>query len=316
MKLLNNLDIGKLKTGLSKTRNKLFNSISEVFTGKAQIEEHTLEQLEEILISADIGYKLVEQLTENIRIKLKSEKDRSEINIIKTLKEELTNVLNIKTDLLNSNKELEVKPYVILIVGVNGVGKTTTIGKLAYNFKQTGAKVVVGAADTFRAAAGEQLDIWAERAGADIIQKKSGTDPSSVAFEAVEKALNEKYDAVLIDTAGRLHSKANLMNELNKIKRAIAKVLPGAPHDTYLILDASLGQNALVQAQEFSKVTDISGLVITKLDGTAKGGTVFQICNEQNIPIKYIGVGENIGDLQTFEPKAFVEAIFGNNISD
>jgi fused signal recognition particle receptor len=315
MKLLNNLDIGKLRSGLSKTRNKLFNSISEAFSGKAQVEEQTLEQLEEILISADIGYELVEQLIENFRIKLKSEKDRSEINIIKTLKEELTYVLNVKTDLLNKSEELNLKPYVILIVGVNGVGKTTTIGKLAYNFKQTGAKVVVGAADTFRAAAGEQLDIWADRAGADVIQKKSGTDPSSVAFETVEKALNEKYDVVLIDTAGRLHSKANLMNELNKIKRAITKVLPGAPHETLLILDASLGQNALIQAKEFSKVTDISGLVITKLDGTAKGGTVFQICNEQKIPIKYIGVGENINDLQVFKPRAFVDAIFGNNIA-
>jgi len=314
MKLLNNLDIGKLKTGLSKTRNKLFNSISEVFTGKAQIEEHTLEQLEEILISADIGYNLVEQLIENIRIKLKSEKDRSEINIIKTLKEELTHVLNIKTEVLNTTKEPEAKPYVILIVGVNGVGKTTTIGKLAYNFKQTGAKVIVGAADTFRAAAGEQLDIWAERAGAEIIQKMSGSDPSSVAFETVEKALTEKYDVVLIDTAGRLHNKTNLMNELNKIKRAINKVLPGAPQDTYLILDASVGQNAVIQAKEFAKVTDISGLIITKLDGTAKGGTVFQICNDQKIPIKYIGVGEKINDLQIFKPEAFVDAIFDNNI--
>ena len=314
MKLLNNIDIGKLKSGLSKTRNKLFKSITELVTGKALIEEQTLIQLEEILISADIGYQLVEQIMENFRTKLKSEKDRSEINVIKALKEELTSVFNRGSEENKIFEKLNVTPYVILIVGVNGAGKTTTIGKLAYNLKQTGAKVIVGAADTFRAAAGEQLDIWAERAGAEIVQKKSGSDPSSVAFETVEKALIEKYDVALIDTAGRLHSKTNLMNELNKIKRAINKVLPGAPHDTYLILDASIGQNAVIQAQEFAKVTDISGLIITKLDGTAKGGTVFQICNDQQIPIKYIGVGEKINDLQVFEPKAFVDAIFDNNI--
>jgi fused signal recognition particle receptor len=313
MKLFNNIDIGKLKTGLSKTRNKLFNSITEVFTGKAQIEEQTLEQLEEILISADIGYQLVERIMENFRIKLKSEKDRSQLNIIKTLKEELAEVFKIDSSASTDSEKLNVKPYVLLIVGVNGVGKTTTIGKLAYNFKQTGAKVVVGAADTFRAAASEQLDIWAERAGADLIQKKSGADPSSVAFETVKKALDENYDVAMIDTAGRLHSKTNLMNELSKIKRAIDKVLPGAPHDTYLILDATLGQNALIQAQEFAKVTNISGLIITKLDGTAKGGAVFQICHAQKIPIKYIGIGEQINNLQIFEPKAFVEAIFGVN---
>jgi fused signal recognition particle receptor len=314
MKLLNNIDIGKLKSGLSKTRNKLFKSIAELVTGKALIEEKTLIQLEEILISADIGYKLVEHIMENFKTKLKSEKDRSEINVIKTLKEELISVFDLVSAEKEISENLNLTPYVILIVGVNGAGKTTTIGKLAYNFKQTGAKVLVGAADTFRAAAGEQLDIWAERANAEIIQKKSGADPSSVAFETVEKALIEKYDVALIDTAGRLHSKTNLMNELNKIKRAINKVLPGAPHDTYLILDASVGQNAVIQAQEFAKVTDISGLIITKLDGTAKGGTVFQICNDQQIPIKYIGVGEKINDLQIFDPEAFVDAIFENNI--
>jgi len=314
MKLLNNLDIRKLKSGLSKTRNKLFRSITEIVTGKALIEEKTLLQLEEILISADVGYQLVEHIMDNFRTKLKSEKDRSEINVIKTLKEELTSVFDPGSTEKEISDNINVTPYVILIVGVNGAGKTTTIGKLAYNFKQNGSKVIVGAADTFRAAAGEQLDIWAERAGAEIIQKKSGADPSSVAFETVQKALNEKYDVALIDTAGRLHSKTNLMNELNKIKRAINKVLPGAPHDTYLILDASVGQNAVIQAKEFAKVTDISGLIITKLDGTAKGGTIFQIYNDQQIPIKYIGVGEKINDLQIFDPEAFIDAIFDNNI--
>jgi fused signal recognition particle receptor len=176
--------------------------------------------------------------------------------------------------------------------------------------------VIVGAADTFRAAASEQLDIWADRAGADLIQKESGADPSSVAFDTVQKALNEKYDVVMIDTAGRLHSKTNLMNELEKIKRAINKVLPGAPHDTFLILDASVGQNAIIQANEFSKVTEVSGLIITKLDGTAKGGSVFQICNSQSIPVKFIGVGEKIDDLQLFDPRTFVKALFENGKSE
>ncbi|MBT8381782.1 MAG: signal recognition particle-docking protein FtsY [Ignavibacteriaceae bacterium] len=309
MKLFDNIDLEKLKKGLTKTRTKLFNSVTEVFTGKIKIDDETLEKLEEILISADIGYELVEKIVENVRVKLKSEKDRSNISIINTIKDELTQIF--VTEKSNEEK-IDKKPYVILIVGVNGVGKTTTIGKLAYNFKRSGAKVIVGAADTFRAAASEQLNIWAERASADLIHKQSGADPSSVAFDTIKKAIDEKYDVAMIDTAGRLHSKTNLMSELDKIKRAINKVLPGAPHDTYLILDATVGQNALIQAKEFIKVTDITGLVITKLDGTAKGGSVFQICNAQKIPIKYIGVGERIDDLQKFDSTSFVEAIFGN----
>jgi fused signal recognition particle receptor len=201
---------------------------------------------------------------------------------------------------------------VILVVGVNGVGKTTTIGKLASNFKQAGNKVIVGAADTFRAAANEQLDIWAQRAGVEIVQQYKGADPSSVAFETVKKAIEGSYDVVLIDTAGRLQSKLNLMNELNKINKAIGKVLPGAPHDTYLVLDATLGQNAIVQAEEFSKVTTLTGMVITKLDGTAKGGTIFQICESNKVPVNYIGVGEKLDDLQTFNPKVFVDTLFNS----
>ncbi|MCH9030322.1 MAG: signal recognition particle-docking protein FtsY [Bacteroidetes bacterium] len=314
MALFDNINFNKLKSGLSKTRNKIVNSINEKITGKAVIDENIIDEIEEILITSDIGFDTAEKIIENLRVDLKSEKDRSQFNIIKTVKDELVSVIsNGSTD--DKNKEDDIikisRPYVILIVGVNGVGKTTTIGKLAYNFKSGGTKVLIGAADTFRAAAGEQLDIWADRAGADIVQKESGSDPSAVAFETVEKAVNENYDFVLIDTAGRLHNKANLMNELGKIKRAINKVLPGAPHDTFLILDGTVGQNALIQADEFSKVTDISGLIITKLDGTAKGGVVFQICNKQSIPIKFIGVGETIEDLQTFNPKIFVDAIFG-----
>ena len=314
MASFDNINFNKLKSGLSKTRNKIVNSINEKITGKAVIDENIIDEIEEILITSDIGFDTAEKIIENLRVVLKSEKDRSQFNIINTVKDELVSVIsNGSAD--DKNKEEDIikisKPYVILIVGVNGVGKTTTIGKLAHNFHSEGAKVLIGAADTFRAAAGEQLDIWAERAGADIVQKESGSDPSSVAFETVEKAVNENYDFVLIDTAGRLHNKANLMNELAKIKRAINKVLPGAPHDTFLILDGTVGQNALIQADEFSKVTDISGLIITKLDGTAKGGVVFQICNKQSIPVKFIGVGETIEDLQTFNPKIFVDAIFG-----
>jgi len=316
MALSNNINFNKLKSGLSKTRDKIVNSINEKITGKAVIDESTIDEIEEVLITSDIGYDTTEKIIENVRVALKNENNRTQFSIIEAVKKELvsavkngsTNDTNIENDVTEISR-----PYVILIVGVNGVGKTTTIGKLAHNFHSGGAKVLVGAVDTFRAAAGEQLDIWAERAGADIVQKESGSDPSSVAFETVKKAVKENYDVVLIDTAGRLHNKVNLMNELGKIKRAIGKVMPNAPHDTFLILDGTVGQNALIQADEFSKVTDISGLVITKLDGTAKGGVVFQICNKQSIPVKFIGVGESIEDLQKFNPKLFVDAIFANS---
>lgn len=312
MGLFDNINIKKLKSGLNNTRNKIVNSIQETVTRKAVIDDNTIDDLEEILITSDIGIDTAETIIEKVRASLKADKDRSEINIIKTVKEELISVVNnCNIDEKNTEEENNnLKPVVILIIGVNGAGKTTTIGKLAYNFVKGGSKVLVGAADTFRAAAGEQLEIWAERAGVDIVQKEPGSDPSSVAFDTVSKAVSENYDFVLIDTAGRLHNKVNLMNELSKIKKAINKTLPGAPHETYLILDGTVGQNSLIQADEFSKVTDISGLIITKLDGTAKGGVVFQICSTQNIPIKYIGVGESIDDLQTFNPETFVNAIF------
>ncbi|GBD86760.1 signal recognition particle receptor FtsY [bacterium BMS3Abin03] len=312
MSLFDNLNFEKLKSGLSKTRNKIVQSINETVTGKAVIDDSTIDELEEILITSDLGYDTVEQIIENVRLSLKGDKDRSQINILKTVKQELVKVIsNGKVSSETFEEETKKhKPFVILIVGVNGVGKTTTIGKLAYNFKNGGAKVLVGAADTFRAAASEQLDIWAERAGAGILQKESGSDPSSVAFETIQKAINEDYDVVLIDTAGRLHNKVNLMNELSKIKKAISKMLPDAPHETFLILDGTLGQNALIQAEEFSKYSDISGLIITKLDGTAKGGVVFQICSKQNIPVKFIGVGEHIDDLLSFNADDFVNAIF------
>lgn len=317
MKFFSNINLNRLKEGLSKTREKLVNKITETFSGKAVIDDNTLNELEDILVSSDMSANLSEKIIDNLRVNLKTEKDRTLDNILELLKNELLKIID--TGQSNSVSEVNkdsIKPYVILIVGVNGVGKTTTIGKLASNFKNAGNKVIVGAADTFRAAANEQLDIWAQRAGVEIIQHNKGTDPSSVAFETVKKAVQGNYDIVMIDTAGRLHSKVNLMNELNKINKAISKVLPGAPHDTYLVLDATLGQNAIVQAEEFSKVTKLSGLVITKLDGTAKGGTIFQICSTNKIPVKYIGVGEKLDDLQTFNSKLFVDTLFNSKSID
>jgi fused signal recognition particle receptor len=226
------------------------------------------------------------------------------------VKRELISVFDFQNLDIEEEKIHKHKPYIILIVGINGVGKTTTVGKLAHNYKKAGLKVIIGAADTFRAAANEQLEIWAKRADVGITLNKQSTDPSSVAYDTVQKAIKEKFDVVLIDTAGRLHNKSHLMDELGKIKRVINKVLPNAPNDTFLVLDGNTGQNAIIQAEEFSKVTDITGLIITKLDGTAKGGVVFQISSKQKIPVKYIGIGEGIDDLQTFIPEQFVKAIF------
>ncbi len=317
MKFFSNINLNRLKEGLSKTRDKLVTKITETFSGKAVIDDNTLNELEEILISSDLSSELAEKIINNLRINLKDEKDRTLSNIIELLKNELLKIIETDAEKISlSEKKVSAKPYVILIVGVNGVGKTTTIGKLASNYKMAGNKVIVGAADTFRAAANEQLEIWAQRAGVEIIQQYKGADPSSVAFETVKRAIDNDYDIVLIDTAGRLHSKVNLMNELNKINKAISKLLPDAPHDTYLVLDATLGQNAIVQAEEFSKVTNLTGLIITKLDGTAKGGTIFQICESHKTPVKYIGVGEKLDDLQTFNPKLFVDALFRNNQSE
>lgn len=309
MSLFNNINLNKLKSGLSKTRDKLVKKINETITGRAVVDEKTLEELEEILITSDIGYDTAVKIIDKARISFKEEKSRSYDNLLGIIKNELESILNVG-EISGDNGILKFKPYVILVVGINGTGKTTTIGKLAYNFRNKGFRVLLGAADTFRAAAGEQLDIWAKKAGAEIVQKEKGSDPSSVAFDTVQNAITEKYDIVLIDTAGRLHNRANLMEELRKIKKVLSKVVSYAPNETLLVLDGTTGQNALVQAEEFSKVTNINGLVITKLDGTAKGGVVFQICAKQKIPVKYIGVGEGIDDLQDFDPKLFISAIF------
>lgn len=309
MKILN-LDFNKLKNGLSKTRDKLYNKISESFTGKAKLDEEIIEELEETLISTDMGFDLTNKIIEQVKVKLKDEKDRRDEKIMELMKSTILDIINHS----NHNNDFFVdiekfKPFVILVVGVNGSGKTTSIGKLAYNFKNSGLNVIIGAADTFRAAANEQLEIWAKRAGVEIIQKKSGSDPSSVAYETINTAIKNNYDIVLIDTAGRLHSKINLMEELNKINRVIKKQLPYAPNETFLVIDGTTGQNAMIQSEEFKKYTDITGLIITKLDGTAKGGTVLNICYNQKIPIRFIGIGENIQDLLTFNSKDFIEAM-------
>lgn len=307
MSLFKNFNLTKLKEGLSKTRNKIVNSITEVVTGKAVLDEVAIDQIEEILLSSDIGFDTTERIIENVRKNLKLEKERTGEKIIEVVKDELTKVVSNN---LVSNGSDEKTPFVILIIGVNGAGKTTTVGKLAHNYKKIGKKVIIGSADTFRAAANEQLEIWAKRAEVDIIQSTKGTDPSSVVFETLTKAVDDKYDIVLIDTAGRLHNKTNLMNELDKIRRVIKKIIPLAPNETFLVLDGNTGQNAVKQTEEFSKVTNVTGLVVTKLDGTAKGGVVFQIVAAHKIPVKFIGVGEGIDDLMEFNPDSFVNAIF------
>lgn len=309
MSIFKNFNLEKIKNGLSKTRNKIVRTISERLTGKAQIDENTLDQIEEILITSDMGVETAEKVIDNVRRNLKNEKDRSVNNVLNLIKAELYKILPDG----NNFSELKVKPYIILIVGVNGVGKTTSIGKLAFNYKNLGYKVIVGAADTFRAAANEQLDIWAKRAGVEIINSQKGADPSSVVFETIKRAVDENYDVVLIDTAGRLHNKTNLMNELSKINKVITKFSDSAPNEILLVLDGTTGQNAVVQAIEFSKVINLTGLIITKLDGTAKGGVVFQISNKLNIPIRYIGVGEGIEDLQEFDKNTFISALFETN---
>ena len=313
MGLFSNINFEKLKSGLSKTRNKIVNTLNETISGKAVIDNATLDEIEEILITSDMGIDTAERIIESARIQLKEGKERSGSSLIGAVKSELVNILSVNSSEDATKNDIEkFKPYVILVVGINEAGKTTTIGKLAHNYKKAGFKVIVGAADTFRAAANEQLEIWAGRAGVAIVRRDTGADPSSVVYETINTAVKEKYDIVLIDTAGRLHNKANLMEELKKIKKSSAKLLPYAPNETLLVLDGNTGQNALVQAEEFSKVTDITGLVITKLDGTAKGGVVFQICSRQKVPVKYIGVGESIDDLQNFDPAMFVSAIFEN----
>ncbi len=313
MAILKNINFEKLKKGLSKTKDKLFTGITEAISTKAVIDDDILDELEEILIMSDIGVDTAMKIIHNTRAELYYLNDRSKDAIVSTLKNEMKTVLLKAAQNSDNSDKIDLashKPHVILVVGVNGAGKTTTIGKLAYNYKNAGFNVLIGSADTFRAAANEQLEIWAKRAGVEIVQKEMGADPSSVVYETLNIAKTKDVDIVLIDTAGRLHTKSNLMKELEKIKSVMAKIFPHAPNEVYLVVDGNSGQNALVQAKEFSKVTELTGLIVTKLDGTAKGGVVFQISAQQKIPIKYIGVGEKIEDLQNFDANKFIEALF------
>jgi len=297
----------RLKKGLSKTREILSTDIDELFAGKKGIDDSLLEELEELLITSDIGVHLSMDLIQ--RISKKSSKISDANQLKNALKEEMLSLLKLRTA-KQVSEAASVKPLVIMVIGVNGVGKTTTIGKLAAKFNSEGKKVLIAATDTFRAAAIEQLAIWAGRAGAQIVKHKDNADPASVAYDSIEAAIARDMDIVLVDTAGRIHTKVNLMEELKKIERTISKKLAGAPHEVLLILDATTGQNALSQAELFDNALGVTGIALTKLDGTAKGGIVISICNTLKIQLKYIGIGENIDDLQDFNSKEFVDALF------
>jgi fused signal recognition particle receptor len=302
-----------LDKGLEKTKQNFLSKIARTIVGKSRVDDEVLDNLEEVLISSDVGVETTLKIIERIEARVSRDKvlGANELNTI--LKEEIAFLLEENN--ADGSDEFTVEkqnglPYVIMVVGVNGVGKTTTIGKLAHQFKSAGKKVVLGAADTFRAAAVDQLIIWSERVGVTIVHQGMGADPASVAFDALQSAKAQNADVVIIDTAGRLHNKINLMTELSKIKRVMEKVIPGAPHEILLVLDGSTGQNAFEQAKQFSLATDINALAITKLDGTAKGGVVIGISDQMKIPVKYIGVGEGINDLQLFDKQAFVSSLF------
>ena len=301
-----------LDQGLQKTSDSIFSKLSKAVIGKSQVDEEVLDQLEEILITSDVGVDTTIKVIRRIEERVARDKylNSSELDVI--LREEIASLLeeNNTQDLLDFDIPADKKPYVIMVVGVNGVGKTTTIGKLANLFKNAGKSVILGAADTFRAAAVDQLILWGDRVGVPVISHGMNTDPASVAFDAVKQGVDTGADIVIIDTAGRLHTKVNLMNELGKIKRVMQKFIPDAPHEILLVLDGSTGQNAFIQAKEFTKVTEISALAITKLDGTAKGGVVIGISDQFKIPVKYIGVGEKMTDLQLFNRKEFVDSLF------
>jgi len=305
-------EIIALDKGLEKTKTGLITKMSRAVLGKSKVDEEVLDELEEVLLSSDVGVATTLKIIERIERRIERDRFVSTEELDQVLREEVAGLLeeNQSTDLENAFAEPKQKPYVILVVGVNGVGKTTTIGKLASQFHQNGLKVVLGAADTFRAAAVDQLKLWGERVGIPVIDHGMNMDPAAVAFDTVKQAVDMNADIVIIDTAGRLHTKVNLMTELGKIKRVIQKFIPEAPHEVMLVLDGSTGQNAFIQAQEFTKVTEVTSLAITKLDGTAKGGVVIGISDQFKIPVKYIGVGEKISDLQVFNKAAFVESIF------
>ncbi len=310
--LFNNSKKEDLNRGLEKTKENLFRKISRVVVGKSHIDDEVLDNLEEVLVTSDVGVTTTLRIIERIQQRAARDKflNTGELNTI--LKEEIASLLgeNNKPEADGFAADLPQKPWVIMVVGVNGVGKTTTIGKIAYHYKKAGKSVLLGAADTFRAAAIDQLGIWAERVDVPLIKQQMGSDPASVAFDTLSSARASNTDVVIIDTAGRLHNKASLMNELSKIKRVMEKVIPDAPHEVLLVLDGSTGQNAFEQAKQFTAATQVTSLAITKLDGTAKGGVVIGISDQFKIPVKYIGIGEKLDDLQVFDKTEFVDSLF------
>ncbi|CCY34521.1 signal recognition particle receptor FtsY [Alistipes sp. CAG:831] len=303
-------DKESLDRGLEKTKRGLFDRLSRAVAGKSKVDEDVLDAIEDALIASDVGVDTTLKIIDMLEERVARDKYMNAAELRSILKEEMASLLDVEGKEDAPVFDFSKKPYVIMVVGVNGVGKTTTIGKLAANLKASGKKVMLGAADTFRAAAVDQLVIWSERAGVPIVKQSMGADPASVAFDTVKSAVAQDMDVVLIDTAGRLHNKINLMNELTKIRNVMRKVVPDAPHEVLLVLDGSTGQNAFVQAREFTKATDVTALAVTKLDGTAKGGVVLGIADQFNIPVKFIGVGEGIEDLQIFDKKAFVDSLF------
>lgn len=301
-----------LDKGLSKTRESVFGRLSKIVLGKSKVDEQVLDDLEQMLVESDVGVETTLKIIERIEDRVARDKYLGAAELNSILRQEITSLLE-ENDMKGSDDfslSETSSPYVIMVVGVNGVGKTTTIGKLAYQFKKAGKKVMLGAADTFRAAAVDQLKIWAERVGVDIVCQAMGADPASVAFDTLKSAVAKNMDVVIIDTAGRLHNKVGLMNELSKIRNVMKKVLPDAPHEVLLVLDASTGQNAVEQARQFIATTDVNALALTKLDGTAKGGVVIGISDQFKVPVKYIGLGEKMEDLQLFDRKAFVDSLF------
>ncbi len=304
-----------LDQGLSKTKESVFKKLGRAVAGKSKVDEELLDNLEEVLISSDVGVDTTLKIIRRIEDRVARDRYMGVEELNNILKDEIAALLeeNNTGDASDFDLPPGTKPYVIMVVGVNGVGKTTTIGKLAYQFKEAGKKVYLGAADTFRAAAIEQLEIWAQRVDVPIVKQKMGSDPASVAYDALSSALKNNADVVIIDTAGRLHNKVNLMNELAKIKKVMDRIVPGAPHEVLLILDGSTGQNAFEQAKQFTKATEVTALALTKLDGTAKGGVVIGISDQFKIPVKYIGIGEKLEHLQVFRRREFVESLFSES---
>ncbi|MBL6452493.1 MAG: signal recognition particle-docking protein FtsY [Porphyromonas sp.] len=305
-----------LDTGLEKSKTSMVDKLTRAVAGKSKVDDEILDNLEDILVTSDVGVDTTLKIIKRIEERVARDKYVGTSELKSILRDEVAALLaeNGTTDGESFTLPAEAHPYVIMVVGVNGVGKTTTIGKLAYQFKQQGKRIVLGAADTFRAAAIEQLEIWGERVGVPVIKQQMGSDPASVAFDTLQSAVAQDADVVIIDTAGRLHNQVSLMNELSKIKRVMAKVVPDAPHEVLLVLDGSTGQNAFEQAKQFTAATDVSALAITKLDGTAKGGVVIGISDQFKVPVKYIGLGEKIEDLQVFRKREFVDSIFGDEL--